>query len=87
MAAPPGDGAAPLAPEGPDAGDHHTRLRDLLDEVMAVAQEADDEDESLLLQKVATMLQQILTQQAKQDRELLQGKIPPGALQRVLGGG
>lgn len=82
--APQGPPQGPPA-EGPDAGDHSGLLRDILDMVRQAAQQADDEQEALTLEKVSTMMQQILAQQEKQDQELMQGKMNPAALRRALG--
>lgn len=84
---PQGPPQAPQGPpaEGPDAGDHSGLLRDILDMVRQAAQQADDEQEALTLEKVSTMMQQILAQQEKQDQELMQGKMNPAALRRALG--
>lgn len=73
----PGDG---------DGQDHSTFIRDILEQVRQAAAEADDDQESLTWEKISTLIQGILAAQQKQDQDMLQGKLPPGALQRVLGG-
>lgn len=81
----PGMGAQPEGP--PEQGGGHSEIiTEILDMVRQAAQAADDEQEALTWEKIGTMIQSIKAAQEKQDREMLQGKMPPGALQRVLSG-
>lgn len=73
------------APPAPDAADHATMIRDILDQVRMAAQSADDEQESLVWERISTMVQQILASQEKQDQDLMQGRLSPAALRRALG--
>lgn len=75
-----------LEPETGGGQDHSTFIRDILEQVRQAAAEADDDQESLTWEKISTLIQGILAAQQKQDQDMLQGKLPPGALQRVLGG-
>lgn len=81
----PGPPPAEAAP-APDAGDHDSLVRDILDAVRLAANNAESEQETLAWEKVSTMIQQILAQTEKQDQDMMGGKLPPGALQRALGG-
>lgn len=81
----PGALPADMAP-APDTGDHDSLVRDILDAVRMAANNAESEQETLAWEKVSTMIQQILAQVEKQDQDMLGGKLPPGALQRALGG-
>lgn len=76
-------------PPGPQdqGGSHSDQIRELLDLAREVAANADDDIEAATLEKVTTMLAQILADQQKQDQGLVQGKMDPRALTRALKNG
>lgn len=61
-------------------------LREALDLVRMYAQTANvDETDTLAAEKITSLIQQLLAQGEKNQRDLLQGKMNPAAMQQALG--
>jgi hypothetical protein len=62
-------------------------LRQALDSVRQFSANPDiDDTETLQAEKITTLIQQLLAGREKNSREMLQGKMPAGALQQALSG-
>lgn len=60
-------------------------LREMLDDTMEFQQVEPDDQDSLAMQKVSTMLQEILTKRQQESDQMMAGKSTPRAMRRAAG--
>lgn len=70
----------------PSGDEFETELEALLTHAREIAQLADDPQEALSIEKITTLIQQIIAQRDKADQDLMQGKANPAALVKALSG-
>lgn len=74
---------APMGGNGPDSGEFARSMLDLINEWRQVEQ--DDED-LLLIEKISTMVQQLLARNQKESMDAMQGKLSPRLMSQAYGG-
>lgn len=81
-AAPPGLGPEPAG----GGGDPAELYREILDLLAQARQAEDSEQDKLALEKVSTLIQQLLASEEKEEEEAMGGKMSPALLRRTYGG-
>lgn len=78
-------GGAPPQQQGPPApADGQELLRQAIQVVRQYIESEQDDEDKLAGEKVTSLLQQILAKQAKEQDDLLQGKMSPRGLRQAL---
>lgn len=82
---PPGGGGGAPAPPQEGGGDVTTMLQDMLALAGEYLAQEETETNKLTMQKVTTMIQQILAEEEKELQGAMQGKMSPALLQKSYG--
>ena len=76
----------PYAQEGDAGGSLDEILTSALELFSQARQVADTENERLTIEKITTMIQQVLAQNEKEEQDALAGKLSPRIMSRAYGG-
>lgn len=85
---PPAPAAGPFsAPPEPEGQGGPADLYQQIISLLSQAQEVEDsEQDKLALEKVRTLIQQLLADEEREEEEAMAGKMSPGLLKRAYGG-